>query len=66
MTHEILRLHEVVKITGRSRSSIYADMAEGAFPAPISLGARAVGWLKSDVNSWIENKISARTEIANG
>lgn len=59
MTHEILRLPEVIKITGRSRSSIYADIAEGAFPAPIGLGARAVGWLKSDVNFWIEEKITA-------
>lgn len=57
MNDVILRLPEVENKTGRKRSSIYADIAEGNFPAPISLGARAVGWLESDINQWIEDRI---------
>ena len=53
----IIRLPEVIARTGRSRSSIYADMKCNAFPKPINLGARAVGWLEADVDAWIEGRI---------
>ena len=60
MSDTILRLPEVENKTGRKRSSIYADISEGKFPAPINLGARAVGWLESEINQWIDEKISTR------
>jgi prophage regulatory protein len=59
MTYKILRLPVVRERTGLSRSTIYLRIAKGEFPASISLGARAVGWLESDVNSWLEQKIKA-------
>ena len=62
MTNKILRLPEVETKTGRKRSSIYADVAAGLFPAPIKLGSRAVGWLESDCDNWIEEKITASRE----
>jgi prophage regulatory protein len=40
-----------------SRSSIYAKAARGEFPRPVSLGARAVGWLSSDVEGWIADRV---------
>ena len=33
-------------------------MSEGVFPKHISLGSRAVGWLKSDVYDWMEERIN--------
>ncbi len=59
MTHTILRLPVVKNRTGLSRSSIYLRMANNQFPAPISLGGRAVGWLDEDVNNWLEQRIEA-------
>ena len=59
MTHSILRLPVVKKRTGLSRSSIYLRMSNNDFPASISLGGRAVGWLEKDINEWLENKIEA-------
>jgi len=59
MPEKILRLAAVKELTGLSRSSVYQKIAAGSFPEPISLGARAVGWLESDVGAWIENKIAA-------
>jgi prophage regulatory protein len=38
-----------------SRSGIYLKMAEGSFPKPVSLGARAIGWRKSDIQNWLDN-----------
>jgi prophage regulatory protein len=59
MTNVILRLPAVRQRTGLSRSTIYQRVVQGTFPAPISLGARAVGWLESEVDDWIASKITA-------
>ena len=55
MTTQILRLPEVTRRTGRSRSAIYRGVADGTFPAPVALGPRAVGWRESDITAWIES-----------
>ena len=55
---KILRLPAVKAITGLSRSSIYAFMVKGMFPTPISLGRRAVGWDASEINDWIETRLT--------
>lgn len=54
----MLRLPEVELITGRKRSSIYRDIKAGAFPAPVKLGARAVGFPASQVQAWITGRIA--------
>jgi len=59
MSHIILRLLAVKKRTGLSRSSIYLRMANKEFPASISLGGRAIGWLEQDIDEWIVAKIEA-------
>jgi prophage regulatory protein len=57
MAISILRLPVVRARTGLSRSTIYLRMSDGSFPLPVSLGARAVGWLESDIEEWITRKI---------
>ena len=47
--HTILRLPEVKRSTGLSRSTIYLRIAEGTFPKSVSLGGRAVGWLEAEI-----------------
>lgn len=59
MALEILRLPAVQRRTGLSRSTIYLRVSDGTFPRPISLGARAVGWLDSDVTAWVEARVAA-------
>ena len=53
---KILRRPEVEQVVGLSRSTIYAMMTHGAFPQPVKLGARAVGWRESDVLAWLESR----------
>jgi prophage regulatory protein len=53
-----LRLPPVKATTGLSKASLYRLMDEGLFPRPYSLGARAVGWLASEVQGWIESRRS--------
>lgn len=58
----ILRLKQVVKKSGLSRSSIYARMKKD-FPQSIKLGVRSVGWLESDINNWITSRIQTSQAI---
>jgi prophage regulatory protein len=57
MEYQIIRLKDVIALTGLSRSPIYLRMVQGKFPKKINLGSRAVGWLSSEVNEWIEERI---------
>jgi prophage regulatory protein len=61
MAIEILRLPAVTAQTGLSKSTIYLRISNGLFPAPISLGARAVGWVKSDIDAWLQEQAAAST-----
>ncbi len=54
----MLRLREVQEMTGRCRSSIYGDMAAGAFPRPVKIGAQSVAWPESVIRKWVEDKIN--------
>lgn len=53
----ILRLDAVKKCTGLSRSSIYAFVKNGNFPAPLNLGVRSIGWRQSDIEAWLSTRI---------
>ncbi|MES2488622.1 MAG: AlpA family transcriptional regulator [Pseudomonadota bacterium] len=56
----ILRLPAVKAATGLCRSTIYKRISQGTFPAPVSLGGSSVGWAASDIEAWIQSKLSAR------
>lgn len=57
MTHNILRLPAVKTRTGLSRSTIYLRVSQGTFPKPVSLGARAVGWVEAEIQEWLQRQI---------
>lgn len=59
MAEEILRLPRVAATIGMGRSWIYQAVQEGRFPAPMRLGARAVGWKRSDVQAWLDSRRKA-------
>ncbi len=59
MVTKILRLPAVIACTGLSRSTIYLRISEGSFPAPVSLGGRAVGWIEAEVDAWLNQRIEA-------
>ena len=54
----IVRLPHVLARTGLSRSTIYVRLAEGSFPRPVQLGARAVGWIEEEVDEWIRQQVA--------
>ena len=60
MSYSILRLPAVKARTGLSRSTIYLRISEGIFPKQIHLGSRAVGWVETEIDEWLEQQIDAR------
>lgn len=55
----ILRLPEVMKRTGLSRSTIYMRIQEKTFPKQINLSIRSTGWLESEITEWIYKRIAS-------
>jgi prophage regulatory protein len=53
----LLRLPAVEAETGLSRATIYRLASEGAFPAPVKLGARASAWRTADIDAWIASRV---------
>ncbi len=58
----ILRRKQVEARTGLSRSTIYAKMRRNpqrpsdydpTFPKPVSVGAKAVGWIEAEIDAWL-------------
>lgn len=60
--HRLLRIKEVVKLTGLSKSYIYQLAKTDQFPKQISLiaGGTSVAWLESEVNDWIKSRVQNR------
>jgi prophage regulatory protein len=56
----ILRFAQVEDRTGLKHSAIYERIGEGTFPRPVPLGPKARGWLESEINNWIEQRIAER------
>ncbi len=59
MVISILRLPAVKARTGLSRSTLYLRISNGTFPAPVSLGGRAVGWIEAEIQDWLEKQIES-------
>ncbi|EJC7066966.1 AlpA family transcriptional regulator [Vibrio parahaemolyticus] len=49
-----LKLKEVMQKTAQSRSAIYLKMNDSNFPQSINLGDRAVAWVDSEIDDWME------------
>ena len=54
MPVRILRLPEVVELTGRSPTSIWRGEKAGQFPRRRKLGANSVGWVSTEIEEWIK------------
>lgn len=62
----ILRIKQLSTIIGLARSTIYdrlnpnSPRHDPSFPKPIRLGMTSVGWLQTEVDQWIQSKVSER------
>ena len=51
-----IRLHEVQRLTGRSKTQIYDDKT---FPRRIKLSHRESAWIESEVRAWMQARVDA-------
>jgi len=56
----LLRLPQVIEATGRTRSSLYADVRAGTFPKPHKIGPRAVAWDAADIARWQAERLASQ------
>ena len=62
----IIRLPELVEITGLSAATVYRLIAQGRFPRPVVLGRQARGWIASQIQAWFESLKPAESETGSG
>ena len=62
---KLLMLSQVREIVPYSASHIWRLERSGQFPQRVRLGGNRVAWLQSEVNSWVESKLAARTDRTN-
>jgi prophage regulatory protein len=55
-----IRLPEVKKMTGLGKTTLYEMIKDGAFPAPVKIGGRAVAWVESEVEQWAAARLADR------
>lgn len=53
-----IRLPEVQRRTGYGKAWIYKLIKAGKFPKQVKTGMRSVAFVESEVDTWIENKIT--------
>ncbi|MBB3140321.1 helix-turn-helix transcriptional regulator [Halomonas organivorans] len=56
----LIKLKDVISLTGLARSTIYKYISEERFPKPVSLGERNVAWVEEEIQDWILEKIAER------
>jgi prophage regulatory protein len=62
-SHEnIQRWPVVFGRVGYCRSHVHKLISKGEFPQPIKLGQRASGWLESEIDAWLEERINSRED----
>ena len=52
----VLRTTEVIRRIGLSRSTLWRLERAGDFPERVHLGVNSVGWLETEIDSWLSNR----------
>ena len=55
----MLDMHDIVRMTGISESTVKRMISDGRFPKPIKLSIRRIGWPARQVKAWILTKADA-------
>lgn len=58
----MLKLGEVIRRTGLSRSTIYKRANEGQFPQQVKIGIRSAAWLESEINDYITECVATHRQ----
>lgn len=56
----LLRISDVINLTGLPKSTIYLKIKNKQFPTQLQIGSRSVAWLENEIQDWIINNIEKR------
>ena len=59
----LVRLREVLLITGLSRTTCYGLVAAGDFLRPVRLTQRCRAWVRSEVEEWVQARVENRCHV---
>ena len=59
---KFIMLPQVQKIVPYSASHIWRLERAGEFPQWVRLGGNRVAWLQSEVNAWVQSKVTSRSD----
>lgn len=62
----IMRKKEVLAVVGLSDVSVWRQERAGTFPKRLRLGGNSVGWLKSEIDGWLQQRAADRGDHGNG
>jgi prophage regulatory protein len=62
----ILRLAQVIDMTGLGKTKIYELQAQGSFPKSVRITAHTVGWVEQEVQAWLTGRLAERNSVASG
>lgn len=65
-TDRLMRMPDVINMTGLPRSTIYLKMKNNEFPQQIKISTRSVAWSEIEIKSWIDFNIRNRESIKGG
>lgn len=57
----LIRLADVKRRTGLSRTTIYKKVGQGKFPKPTPISEGLVAWYESDIDTWVANPMGWAT-----
>ena len=60
----LISINDACRMIGVSRTFINKARQAGKFPAAVPLGERRVAFLRTEVEAWIQERITARSAAA--
>lgn len=63
-TPRLLRLPQVIEITGLGRDTIYRYIRDGRFPRQRRISERSSAWREDEIREWVESRPVANQQGA--
>ena len=61
----LIRLPEVQRRTGYGKAWIYRLISQKKFPSSVKIGTRAIAFVESEIDEWVDQRIAkSRGEVA--
>lgn len=65
MSQTLIRMPETMRRTGYGKAWLYRLINQNKFPKPVKIGSRAIAFVESEVDDWINQRIEeSRKEVA--